>query len=198
MTKLQFLYELDDKLSGLPEEDRERSIEYYSEIIDDRIEEGLSEEEAVKALGSVDYIASQTISEIPLPRLIKERFKVKRSLRVWEIILLAFGFLIIGIPIIAALFSIAVTLIASIFAVAVSFIAIPVALLGTGVGGIIAFFPIVFSGDVGIAFFILGCSILALGLSVPFFYIAKYAMKLAVLTVKGIVLLIKKSFVRRK
>ena len=47
MSKTEFLTELKKALEGLPEEDIEKSLEYYSEMIDDRIEDGLSEEEAV-------------------------------------------------------------------------------------------------------------------------------------------------------
>ena len=198
MTKMNFLYELDEKLAGLPNEDRERSIEYYSEMIDDRIEDGLSEAEAVAALGSTDAIASQIISEIPLPRLIKERFKPKNSLGVWSIILSVFGFLIIGIPVLAVLFSVVISIIATVFAVSVSLFAVPIALLSCGIGGIVAFFPLVFSGDAAVAFFLLGAAFICLGLVIPFFYLAVYAMKFTVLTVKGTALAIKKCFIKRR
>ena len=45
MTKKEFLSGLRKKLSGLPQEDSEERLNFYSEIIDDRVEEGLSEEE---------------------------------------------------------------------------------------------------------------------------------------------------------
>ena len=40
MTKKEFLDELKKGLLGIPEEDINRSIEFYSEMIDDRIEDG--------------------------------------------------------------------------------------------------------------------------------------------------------------
>lgn len=39
MTKLQFLMALHEKLSGLPRE--EERLSFYSEMIEDRMEEGL-------------------------------------------------------------------------------------------------------------------------------------------------------------
>ena len=48
MNKSEFLGELEKSLSELPEKDRSRSLDYYGEMIDDRTEEGLSEEEAVE------------------------------------------------------------------------------------------------------------------------------------------------------
>ena len=47
MNKFDFLTHLRTKLWSIPKEDAERSVEFYSEMIDDRMEEGLSEEEAV-------------------------------------------------------------------------------------------------------------------------------------------------------
>lgn len=47
MNKQEFLVKLRKGLSGLPKEDIEERLTFYSEMIDDRMEEGLSEEEAV-------------------------------------------------------------------------------------------------------------------------------------------------------
>ena len=44
MTKSAFLAELSGRLTALPQSEIEKSVAYYSEIIDDRIEEGLDEE----------------------------------------------------------------------------------------------------------------------------------------------------------
>ena len=43
MTKREFLEMLNNQTSLLPEAERDRLLEYYGEIIDDRMEEGLSE-----------------------------------------------------------------------------------------------------------------------------------------------------------
>lgn len=51
MTKREFLEMLNERTSRLGEAERNRLLEYYGEIIDDRMEEGLTEAEAVAALG---------------------------------------------------------------------------------------------------------------------------------------------------
>ena len=51
MTKREFLEMLNERTSCLSEAERGRLLEYYGEIIDDRMEEGLTEAEAVAALG---------------------------------------------------------------------------------------------------------------------------------------------------
>lgn len=78
MKKQEFLSALKSGLSGLPRQDVEDRLNFYSEIIDDRMEEGLSEEEAVSAVGSVDEIVAQTVTEIPLAKIAKERIIPKR------------------------------------------------------------------------------------------------------------------------
>ena len=50
MTKQLFLNELSAALHGLPREERYRTLSYYDELIDDRMEDGQSEEEAVESL----------------------------------------------------------------------------------------------------------------------------------------------------
>ena len=54
MNKQEFLAQLRKGLSGLPQDDIEERLTFYSEMIEDQTEEGLSEDEAVAQIGSVD------------------------------------------------------------------------------------------------------------------------------------------------
>ncbi len=92
MNKKEFLSALKKSLSGFPKADIEKSLDYYAEMIADRMEDGCSEEEAVTALGSIEEIRMQILSEIPLTRLVGNKFKPKRRLRAWEITMLVLGF----------------------------------------------------------------------------------------------------------
>ena len=91
MNKQEFLLALRGALSDLPEADIKASLDYYAEIIDDRMEEGDSEADAVASLGSVMAVAEQILLDMPLPKLVKARVKPKRRLRPWEIVLIAVG-----------------------------------------------------------------------------------------------------------
>ena len=91
MNKLDFLDALRVKLSDLPESDREERLAFYGEMIDDQIEDGLTEEDAVAAIGTVDDVAAQIHAETPLLAIVKEKITPKRSLRTWEIVLLGLG-----------------------------------------------------------------------------------------------------------
>ena len=103
MNKEQFLQAVRRRLAGLPDRDVEGALAYYREMIEDRMEDGLSEEEAVAALGSAEDIAAQILMELPLPTLVKARSGRARTLRAWEIILLVLGFPVWGSLLLAVL-----------------------------------------------------------------------------------------------
>lgn len=63
MLKVDFLDYVRKGLCSLSEEDVERSIRYYSEMIDDRIEDGVSEEEAVAAMGEPEAVIAEILKE---------------------------------------------------------------------------------------------------------------------------------------
>ncbi|MDO5541028.1 MAG: DUF1700 domain-containing protein [Eubacteriales bacterium] len=91
MNKFEFLALLRERLEGLPKEDIEKSLDYYSEMIDDSVEDGLTEAAAVSAIGPVDEIVSQILMETSLPKLVKAKVKPQKALRIWEIVLLVLG-----------------------------------------------------------------------------------------------------------
>ncbi len=94
MNKSDFLNNLRQSLNRLPQKDVEQSIEYYSEIIDDSMEDGTSEEDAVNALGPIAEIVQQIQMAMPLPKLVSAAARSSSSAhdwRAWEIILLVLG-----------------------------------------------------------------------------------------------------------
>ena len=92
MRKQEFLKELKRQLSGLPKDDIDNRLEFYSEMIDDRMDEGKSEEEAVAEIGDVDSIVTDIAKDTPFVKLIKEKVTPKRAIKPWEIVLLVLGF----------------------------------------------------------------------------------------------------------
>ena len=91
MNKTEFTEQLKQSLNGLSELDIKKSVDYYEEMIEDRIEDGMTEEEAVSAMGSIDEIKSKILEETPIAKIVKEKMKPKRALRAWEIALLIIG-----------------------------------------------------------------------------------------------------------
>ena len=123
MKKTDFLAQLGNQLSGLSSTDLEKSLAYYNEMIDDRIEDGASEEEAVAAVGTPQQAATQILSEMPLTKFLKVKMKKAERLPTWATVLL-----IIGSPIwlslIIAAFAVVISLAAAAFAVVVSVYAV--------------------------------------------------------------------------
>ena len=194
MNKEQFLIELASALSGLPDDDIGKTLEFYSEMIEDLIEEGLSEEEAVAAQGTIESIREQIIKEISLPKLIKQKVKPKRSLSGLEITLLIVGFPIwlpILVSVAAVIFSIYVTLwslIVVLFAVEISFAA---SAFACAIASIPSF---IFLNTPG-ALFLLGCGLFLAGLSVLWVFVCKWGVKFLIWLTR---VFIKSLFIRKE
>lgn len=134
MNKQEFLLNLREALSGLPKEDAEERLTFYREMIEDRVEDGSSEEAAVREIGSVAEVAAQIVAEIPLTKLVKERIKPGRRRPFWEIALLALGAPLWGSLLIAVL-AVLLSLYAALWAVSVSLWAVFAAASVGGVSG---------------------------------------------------------------
>ena len=64
MSRQDFINELRAKLSDLQNLELEDRLSFYNEMIDDRIEEGLTEEAAVAEIGSVELVAARIREEL--------------------------------------------------------------------------------------------------------------------------------------
>lgn len=186
MNKQEFLAELRKGSHGLPQNDIEERLTFYSEMIDDRVEEGLTEEEAVSEIGTVDEVVSQIVAETPLSKLVKEKVRPKRTLRVWEIVLLTLGapiWLSLLLAAFVVIFAIYITIWSLVFALWASELALAAGALSGILSAVI--FALQFNGLAGIA--VLGAGIALTGLSIFLFFGCKE-------TTKGMLFLTKKIF----
>ncbi len=67
MTRVQFLNDLYHHLYGMTQEQAEQHLTYYAEMLADRMEEGMTEEEAVAGMEDVETIARRILEEEGLP-----------------------------------------------------------------------------------------------------------------------------------
>ncbi|MBQ9744522.1 MAG: DUF1700 domain-containing protein [Clostridia bacterium] len=197
MTKQEFLAHLKGELCGLPNDEIEQRIVFYEEIIDDKIEEGLNEEDAVHSLGSVRDIVDGIIAEIPIAVLIKKKIKPKRPFTGWEI-----GLIITGSPIwgalLISLFAVAFSLYASMWAVLVSLWVSAVAIALSSVAGVVMLFIGICVGNIPIGFVFLGIGLFLGGLSVFAYDLLMLCTKAMVrLTVK-IPTWVKRLFIKKE
>lgn len=197
MRKQEFLDALRIKLSGLPKQDVEERLAFYSEMIDDRMEEGRTEEEAVSEIGFVDEIVAQIIADIPFTKIAKQKIKPKRRLKAWEIVLLALGSPI-WFSLAVAAFAVILSLYVVLWSVIISLWAIFGSLVGCTFGSIVAGIGFALGGYglTGIA--IIGAGIVCAGLSIFLFFGNRAATKGTFLLTKKIALGIKKCFVKKE
>lgn len=194
MTKQEFLTQLREKLSGLPQGDIDERVAFYSEMIDDRIEDGLSEEEAVNGIGNVDDIVGQILAETPLTRIVKEKLRNKSRLNAGQIVLLA-----VGSPIWASLLVAALAVIFSLWiagwAIIISLWAVAVSCAATTVGCIISGIVFTVRGNLLSGVFSIGAAIALVGVFIFLLFGCKALTKWFALLTKKIVTGIKRIFV---
>ena len=160
MNKTEFIDALRRALGKLPSYEVEQSIAFYAEMIDDRVEDGISEADAVAALGPVGAIAAQIIAETPaIPKAIA---KANTGSRTLNIVLLAV-FSPIWVPIALALAATAFTVYLSIWLVIVALWATVALLLLCGPLGIVGFAWCLGTGYPLTATYLLGCGLAAAG-----------------------------------
>ncbi len=173
MNRKTFVRLLSRRLRALPAAERAESLDYYTEMIQDRMEEGLSEEQAVGQLGSVDEIARQILQDAPPAPPAQREVRGRSG---WTVALIVLGspiWLSLGLAAIAVALALAIAALAivlSLYAVAWSLVASlyamdlcmaaggPAGLLGVAVG--------LMRGNVNQAmwFFCCGCALLGLAL----------------------------------
>ena len=134
MNKREYLDRLEDLLACLSKEQRAESLSFYEEMIDDRIEEGMTEEEAVAALDAPGIAAEAILDELPaVPRAVAKTRRKSRVL-LWAAVIvgspiwlsLLVAFLIVAVTVYVCIWMLAVC----IWVVAAAFvIAFPVSLL---------------------------------------------------------------------
>ena len=166
-------------------------------MIDDRMDDGMSEEEAVSDIGSVDEVASQIIAEIPLLKIAKEKIKPKRKMKAWEIVLLC-----VGSPIWVSLLVAAVAVILSLYialwSVIIALWAAFGALVGGTVGGIAGGILFIVTGNTYSGVAMIGAGLVLAGLSIFAFFGCKAATRGIIVLTKKLALGLKGLFIRKE
>lgn len=169
MKKDDFLHNLEKRLSGLSATEIDEHISFYREMIDDRMEEGLSEEDAVSAVGSVDDIIARILEETPLMQIAKQKLTPKRKIRAWEIILLILGSPI-WLSLLVSLLAVLLSLYVSLWAVIISLWAVFVSLAASSVGCIAAAIVVIATGSATQGIALISVGILCAGLAIFMYY----------------------------
>ena len=177
MDKKEFFDLLRKGLSGLPKADIEERLNFYSEMIDDYMEEGLTEQEAVNRIGAVNEIASQIlVDNSPAEPAEKQHNPWKVSM------------IIVSSPIWIALqlsgLAVIISLFVSFWAVIISLWSVFASFASCAFGGIIGSIVLASLGYGYSAAAMIGTGLMLAGLSILTFYGCKAATKGAALLTK--------------
>ena len=196
MNKSEFLAALREKLNGVPEEDINKSLDFYGEMIDDRVEDGMSEEEAVEVLGSMEEIINQILSEVSLPKLVKEKVKPKQALKAWEVVLIVLGAQI-WVPIVLSLCVVALSCYLSVWMMIISLYVMDFSLAVSGLAMVVLAFAALVQGNFAVFGMMFGCGLILLGLSVLLFFGFNLVTKGILWLSKKILIGIKGLFIKK-
>jgi len=180
MNKQEFLKRL---RKVLPEGDREERLSFYSEMIDDRMEEGLSEEEAVRAVGCLENILEDTTQP--------ETEKIPgKKWSAWQIVLLALGSPV-WLSLLIAAFAVVLSLYVTVWAGIVSLWAAFGACFACALSGLAASVGFLIGGHILPGILTLGGGMACAGLAILLLWGCKAATKG---TVRLTGMLLKKCF----
>ena len=195
MTKNEFLSSLRSKLQGLPPADIDERVSFYEEMIDDRIDEGESEESAVAEIGNVDDIVMDIAKDTPLVKLVKEKIKPKRRIKAWEIVLLAAGFPL-WLPLAIVALVLIFVFILLVWVMVIVTYSIEIAFAGSSIAGAITFAAYFMHGELN--WTALGASVMCAGAAFLFVFACIGATKGSVNLSKRIITGIKMLFFKKK
>ena len=134
MTRDEFLSRLGELLACLPAEQVEETKAFYAEAITDRMEDGMSEEEAVAAMGTPGEVAEATLDDLPaVPRAIA-RTRRRSTALLWALTIVGSP---VWVPLLAAFAAVAVTVYICIWVLALCVWIVAAALGGAGVVGLL-------------------------------------------------------------
>lgn len=194
MNRIEFLSLLEKRLQGIPKKELNETLEYWNEIISDKIEDGMSEEEVINGL-DIHKIVELTLSEISFPKLVKEKMGLNRKIKTWEIVLLVSTFFI-WIPLLIALIAVVLALYVCIWSGVISLAAVT---LGCGAHIILSVpgFIDIFTANYASGIFTIGISIAGVGAALILGFLTVKLSKLMLVVTKKIVLKIKTLFIKR-
>lgn len=197
MSKQEFLAALQNGLRGLPPEDIQRWVEFYGEMVEDRMEDGMTEAEAVATLGSVHQIIAQILAQTPLPRLVQEKVKPKRPIRAWEIVLLVVGSPI-WVPLAFAAVLVFLACYVVLWACIVTLYAVDLSLAVGGVACLAGSLLLAPSGNLPARVFLMGAGLACVGLAILLFFTFNQVSAWILRLSKKALLALKFRFVRKE
>ena len=196
MNKQEFLAAIRERIAALPVEDIQKSLEYYDEMISDRMEDGVSEEQAVTDMGMPEEIAAQILLDTPLPKLVKTTLQPARQLAGWEIALLILGFPV-WFPLLLAAVIVILAVYIVLWSAVIVLYAADVVFWSGAVAGILGSMILLFTQGLPQALLFFGAGLICSGMGLLWIFVCNSAAKGAIVLGKWILRGIKRLFIRK-
>lgn len=162
MTRDEFLGRLGELLACLPAEQVEETKAFYAEAIADRMEDGMSEEEAVAAMGTPREVAEATLDDLPaVPRAIAKTRRRSTAL-LWVLTIVGSP---VWVPLLLAFAAVAVTVYVCIWVLALCVWVIAATLGAVGATSLALVAAGVAVGHVPYVIVMLGCGLAFVGVA---------------------------------
>ncbi len=195
MTKRAFLADLSSRLSGLPQAEVETQINFFSEMIDDYVEEGFSEEEAIAKIGPVDAIARSIAASVSGSS--RETTTPKPRTNPMVITLLILGSPI-WLSLVISIFAVLISVLASLWAAVLSVLAVPLSTAVCAFAVPLAGIFFLFSGHLHTGIAAIGAGFVLAGISIYLYFTAKAAVKGAWFLTKNLFAFVYRILPRRR
>lgn len=188
MSREEYLGRLRQKLFENGIRNPDQMVEFYAEMIDDRMEDGMSEEAAVASMEPADSVAEHAKLDQPITALVTERMKEshedakkKGNGALWmTLVILGFP---VWFPLITAFFVVLLAVYIVLWAVVISLFAVEAAFVISAAGCIVGGFGVIFGwiplgtavAAWGIALILIGLALLLYG---PVVIMARWLVRL--------------------
>ena len=196
MCKQEFLDALRKELSGLPQTEAERSLAFYEECIDDRIEDGASEEDAVAQMGPLDEVVRQIVSTVSLPKLMREKVRPRRDLKAWEVVLLVLG-APAWVPLVLALGAVMLSVYLVLWSIVLTLFCVELSFGLAALAGVVAAVYFGVQNFIAQAVMMLGAGLIFTGLTLFGFFLCSAGVRFGIWLTKQFGLRVKRLFVRK-
>ena len=197
MDKESYLALLREALRGLPEADVEESLAYYTELIEDRMEDGLTEVEAVAQLPAPEAAAEEILLSQPLAKVVAARVRPKRKLGAWEIVLLVLGSPV-WLPLLLTFGILVLTAYLLIWVVALVLWSVDLSAGVGAVGGLAGMLGGILQQNLNLELFAVGAALAGAGLAILFFFAALWTTKASARLGKALLRSLKASIIGKE
>lgn len=170
MKKTEFLSELAAHLKKLPPEERERTVEYYREMLEEAMEDGKTEEEAVAMIGLPETVAAEVLHAAAEKAEETEK-PVRKKVNGWKILCIVL-LSPIWLPVLCTLAALVIALFCVVWAIVAAFWSVFAAVAVSALAALVTAVGGFFIGGVWYGMLFLGGACVCAAFAILFFFVS--------------------------